>query len=161
MSLKTDNKTDSGTLHYLTEVLGIRSLLIPGADFHVEPAKAQVKQTPHYQIVRLLHEDFKDPKTFALFEKMQLAMNPPEGAEMHASIDLATPNDGSLVLIFGLNVAQKLNPNLCESGTWISIDQNRYYVTHSPNEALNQPELKKVIWRDMKRVISAAGWENA
>lgn len=132
-------------LHYLEQVLGLKSLIWPEAKAP-EPTSATTTESC---LVLFVVPSELQPRSQELFDKMREAMKLPATQTRLVVADQMSLKDLQLLGLTARHV-------VCFSKDLFAqfqAEEMAKSLTHHPDELLKRPELKKETWEDLKKVI--------
>jgi len=137
-------------LWYLENVLGLKTLVWPETQ---SPVAVLEEPKPKAAQVLFIQDRAWSPAAAELFHKMREAMKLTSEQVTVVFADQVSASElqvavmaADRVVVFSKNVFQALNK-----------EPENKFVTHSPEEMLQRPDLKKQAWEDLKQVMKSLG----
>lgn len=138
-------------LHYLEQVLGLRSVIWPVSEPVSMEADAQLSH-PVLKVLFIAEKPWS-PAARDLFQKMRDAM---KISEEESQVLFASEAHLPALQMAAL-AAQRVvffSPRLMGQ---ISVETEAKFLTHNPEDLIIKPALKKEAWEELKKVMKSLG----
>lgn len=135
-------------LHYLEQVLGLKSVILP----QQEPVLEAVPPSPEVRVL-FVSEKPLSSEALELFQKMRQAMKLSETATKIISASQVSNSELQL-LALSANRVVCFSKALFEA---LPVEVETKFYTYSPEDLLKNQALKKAAWEDLKQVMKSLG----